>query len=125
MTKIRDSVLVITRDIVVDPKSMPPSIEKKVGSNCAVKLSSNNYMLIFCSVDFIFGTYHIYDAILSEDGELLGVVSKLIISPRPNDYYGARPSTIFICRASLVGDDLILVADKDYEVTLILESDLK
>jgi len=121
----RDGALVYTREATAYPELMPVvGRERKTGSNCVVKVSSNEYLLIFHSVDAVYGTYHTYAALLSSDAELLGVTEEPIISPRPNDYFGARPSTIFVCGASLVGNDLIVTAGKDDEITLILEAPL-
>ncbi len=121
----RDGSVVRVRDAIAYPELMPrEGIERKTGSNCVVKVSSNEYLLVFHSVDRVWGTYHTYAALLSSDGELLGITEEPIISPRPHDYFGARPSTIFVCGASLVGNDLIVSAGKDDEITVILEAPL-
>jgi len=106
------------------PELMPTSVERKTGSNCAVRVSSNEYLLIFHGVDSVFGTYHTYAALLSGDGELLAVTPEPILSPRPHDYFGARPSTLFPCGAALLGDELVVSAGKDDEVVLILSAPL-
>ena len=106
------------------PELAPTPHERKTGGNCVVKLSSNEYLLIFHSVEAYFSTYHTYVAIINGDGELLGVSPKPVISPRINDYYGARPATIFVCGAQLVKDELIISAGKDDEITLIMTAPL-
>ncbi len=120
----REDNIVLVEDLRVYPELMPMDDELKVGSNCVVKISSNEYLLIFHSVDKVFGTYHTYAALLNSDGELLGLTPEPILSPMPHTYFGARPSTIFVCGAAILKDKLILSAGKDDEITLILEADL-
>ena len=106
------------------PELMPGKHERKTGGNCSVRVSSNEHLLIFHSVDSTYGTYHTYAALVSDDGELLAVTPEPISSPRPSDYFGARPSTLFPCGAALIGNEVLLSAGKDDEVTLILATDL-
>ncbi len=106
------------------PELMPASNERKTGSNCSVRISSNECLLIFHGVDSVFGAYHTYAALLSNDGELLAVTPEPVSSPRPNDYFGARPTTLFPCGAALVGNEVLLSAGKDDEMTLILSAAL-
>ncbi len=91
---------------------------------CSVTISSNEHLLIFHGVDSVYGAYHTYAALLSDDGELLAVTPEPISSPRPSDYFGARPTTLFPCGATLIGNEVLLSAGKDDEITLILSAAL-
>ncbi len=106
------------------PELLPMGDEKKTGGNAAVKIGSNEYLLIFHVVE-LYGMYPQYAAVMDENGELLGVTTEPIISPLPHVYHGARPGTIFVCGATLYKDNLILSAGKDDEILLILESPLQ
>jgi len=120
----REGPVIDPLDARAYPELMPAGNERKTGSNCAVRVSSNEYLLIFHGVDSVFGAYHTYAALLSDDGELLAVTPEPVSSPRPNDYFGARPTTLFPCGATLVGDEVLLSAGKDDEITLILSAPL-
>lgn len=125
-------ILIAERDdVVVDPAStraypelMPLEWERKTGGNCVAKLSRNEYLLFFHGVDDLFGTYHTYVALLSDSGELLGVSPEPVITPRPKDYIGARPSTVFVCGAQVIKDKIIVSAGKDDEITILLEAEV-
>ncbi len=121
----RDGPVVDPLDARAYPELMPVSNERKTGSNCSVRISSNEHLLIFHGVDAVFGAYHTYAALLSDEGELLAVTPEPISSPRPNDYFGARPATLFPCGAALVDGEVLLSAGKDDEVTLILAAPLE
>lgn len=120
----RDGPVVDPLDARAYPELMPTGNERKTGSNCSVRISSNEHLLIFHGVDSAFGAYHTYAALLSDDGELLAVTPEPISSPRPNDYFGARPATLFPCGAALISDEVLLSAGKDDEITLILSTAL-
>ncbi|RLG82653.1 MAG: hypothetical protein DRO40_07130 [Thermoprotei archaeon] len=124
-TAPRNGGLIEISEIIFYPELAPTVNESKTGSNCITKLSSNEYLLIFHSVDKVFGCYYAYAAILDSSRELLAVTQKPIISPRVHDYYGARPGTIFVCGSQLVGNRLIVSAGKDDEIVLILETDIE
>ncbi len=121
----RKDCTVDLNEAIIHRELLPTSIERKTGGNYAVKISSNEYILFFHSVDRIHGTYHTYAAILDSEGELLGITPQPIISPRPHDYIGARPATIFICGAQILGDKILVSAGKDDEITLIMEAELE
>ncbi len=106
------------------PELLPMGDEKKTGGNASVKISSNEYLLIFHTVE-IYGMYPQYAALFDENGELLGVTPEPIISPLPQVYHGARPETIFVCGATLYDDKLVVSAGKDDEILLILEAPLQ
>ena len=120
----REGPVVDPLDARAYPELMPMGNERKTGSNCSVRISSNEHLLIFHGVDSVYGAYHTYAALLSDDGELLAVTPEPVSSPRPNDYFGARPTTLFPCGAALVGDEVLLSAGKDDEITLILSAAL-
>ncbi len=121
----RNEGLIEVSEITFYPELSPTINESKTGGNCVTKLSSNEYLLIFHSVDKVFGCYYTYAAILDSSGELLAVTPKPILSPRIHDYYGARPGTIFVCGSELIKNKLIISAGKDDEITLILETDIE
>jgi len=107
------------------PELLPnPEFELKTGANASLKLSSNEYLLLFHSVERIHGIYYTYAALLSDDGELLGVTPEPIISPQPGIYSGRRPSTIFVCGAIILNDKVLVSAGKDDEVLIMMEADL-
>ena len=120
----RDEAVVDTVSIRAYPELMPLEWERKTGSNCVAKLSRNEYLLFFHGVDDLFGTYHTYVALLSSSGELLGVSPEPVITPRPKDYVGARPSTVFVCGAQVIKDKIIVSAGKDDEITIFLEAEI-
>jgi len=122
----RHGALIRVREVKAYPELMPsPKTERKTGGNCVIKVSSNEHLLLFHSVEKVFGSYYTYAALLSGDGELLGVTPNPVIGPRQGDYYGARPSTVFVCGGALINNSLILSAGKDDEAVLILEVDLE
>lgn len=120
----RDENIIELKELKGYPELAPITYERKTGGNCTVKISSNEYLLIFHGVEAYFGCYYTYVALLDSDGELLGVSPKPVISPRVKDYIGARPATIFVCGAQLVKDELIVSAGKDDEITLIMSAPL-
>ena len=112
----RKNSIVEVNDIVFYPELAPMKGERKTGSNCIAKLSSNEYLLLFHGVDELFGYYYTYVALISNGGELLAMTPRPVITPRIHDYFGARPATLFVCGAQVVEDKLILSAGKDDEV---------
>ncbi len=120
----RDRNVVVFEELTTYPEFVPKEDEIKTGGNCSVKISSNEYLVLWHSVDRYFGCYYTYAAIFSSDGELLGVSPEPVISPRPADYTGTRPSTVFVNGAVLYKGKLIVSAGKDDELLLILEADL-
>ena len=106
------------------PDLLPDMDERKTGGNCAVKISSNEYMLIFHAVDK-HGIYYHYAALFDDMGELLGMSTEPIISPSIGVYSGLRPSTVFACGAMLYDDRLLVSAGRDDEITIIFEGDLE
>ena len=120
----RRNKVVEINEVKFYPELIPTDNEAKTGSNCVTKLSSNEYLLIFHSVDKVFGCYYTYAAILSSDGDLLAVTPQPILSPKIHDYFGARPGTIFVCGAQIINEKLVLSAGKDDEIVLILEADI-
>ncbi len=120
----REKNIVDARELRAYPELTPTSSERKTGGNCTAKISSNEYLLFFHSVEAYFGGYYTYAAIMDGNGELLGLTPEPIISPRVNDYIGARPATVFVCGAQLVGDKVLVTAGKDDEITLVMEASL-
>jgi len=112
------------KDLEPIPDLLPDVDERKTGGNCAVKISSNEYMLIFHAVDR-HGIYHHYAALFNDMGELLGMSTEPIISPSIGVYSGLRPSTVFACGAMLYNDKLLVSAGRDDEITIIFEGDVE
>ena len=122
---VREGSTVLFKTLRPIPELLPNSeFERKTGANTSLKLSSNEYLLIFHSVEKPHGMYYTYAAILSNDGELLGLTPKPILPPLPSYYSGRRPSTIFVCGALKLKDKIILSTGKDDEVLLILETNI-
>ncbi len=120
----REGNVVDLKGLTTYPELIPTKDELKTGGNCSVKISSNEYLVLFHAVDRYFGAYYTYAAIFSEDGELLAVTPEPVISPRPREFTGTRPATIFVNGAQLVKDTLIVSAGKDDEMLLFLETEL-
>ncbi len=120
----RDETTVDFKKMEPVPELLPMGDEQKTGGNASVKISSNEYLLIFHVVD-IYGMYPQYAALFDENGELLAVTPEPVISPLPHVYHGARPETIFVCGATLYKDKLIVSAGKDDEILLIMETPLE
>lgn len=120
----REETTVDFRGLEPVPELLPQKDEQKTGGNAAVKISSNEYLLIFHTVE-IYGMYPQYAALFDENGELLAVTPEPVISPLPNVYHGARPGTIFVCGATIYKDKLIVSAGKDDEILLIMEAPLQ
>jgi len=121
----RDKYIVSFKSLEPIPELAPiPGMELKTGANTSLKLSSNEYLLIFHSVEYPHGMYYTFAALLSDSGELLGVTPEPIISPYPELYSGRRPSTIFVCEAVKVRDKIIVCAGKDDEILVFLEGDV-
>ncbi len=96
----------------IDPESMEPILgtepwERKIGwSTNAVRLSSNEYLVGWHGVDRESHAYLEGVAVVSREGELLGV-SDYLIEPRDlNEMMGDRPAVIFGCGLARVGDQL-------------------
>jgi len=106
------------------PDLLPQEREKKVGGNVSVKISSNEYLLIYHAVEEYFGGYYTYAALFSEDGEYLGSTVEPIIPVSPDMYPGCRPTTIFVCGVVKVGDELIISAGKDDEIIVLYECEV-
>lgn len=64
----REGPVVDLLDARTYPELMPMSNERKTGSNCSVRVLSNEHLLIFHGVDSVYGAYHTYAALLSDDG---------------------------------------------------------
>ncbi len=120
----RDGAVVDYEHLEPVPELLPQGDEKKTGGNASVKIGSNEYLLIFHTVD-LYGMYPQYAAVFTGEGELLGVTPEPIISPLPEVYHGARPGTIFVDGAVLHRDNLIVSAGKDDEILLIMEAPLQ
>ena len=69
----------------------------EIGTSCALRISSNEYLLFFHSVDEYHALYHIFVAVLENSGELLSFSKNLVISYRINDYHIAKPRGVFPC----------------------------
>ncbi len=120
----REWNVVEAKELRTWPELVVTSDEVKTGGNCSAKLSSNEYLVLFHSVDRYFGCYYTYAAVFSSDGELLGVSPEPVISPKPRVFWGTRPSTVFACGIQVVKDRVLVSAGKDDEVLLILEASL-
>jgi len=107
------------------PELLPNlEFELKTGANASLKISSNEYLILFHSVERIHGTYYTYAALFSNDGEILGITTEPILQPQPSIYSGRRPSTIFVCGAVRLKDKIVISAGKDDEILLIMEADI-
>jgi len=121
----RDKHVVSFKSLEPIPELLPiPNIERKTGANASLKISSNEYLLIFHSVEYPHGMYYTFAALFSDTGELLGITPEPIISPYPEIYSGRRPSTIFVCGAIKIKDKIIISAGKDDEILILLEGDI-
>ena len=120
----RSGSVVEFKELEPIPDLLPDVDERKTGGNCAVKISSNEYMLIFHAVDR-HGVYYHYVALFNDMGELLAMSTEPIISPSIGVYGGLRPSTVFACGAMLYDDRLLVSAGRDDEITIIFEGDLE
>jgi len=120
----RMSSVVNIKDLHVYSELLPTNNEFKTDLNCALRISSNEYLLFFHSVDKYYTLYHTYVAVLSNDGKLLGLLRNPAISPRIHDYHGARPGTVFLCGAVKHEDTIYVSAGKDDEIILILETSI-
>ena len=96
----------------IDPGTLEPILgaepwERKVGwSTNAVKISSNEYIVGWHGVDKESHAYFEGVAVVSEEGELLGV-SDYLMEPRDvNEMIGDRPAVIFGCGLAEVNGDL-------------------
>ncbi|MEB3860374.1 MAG: hypothetical protein LRS43_04095, partial [Desulfurococcales archaeon] len=96
----------------IDPDSMEPILgvepwERKIGwSTNAVRLSGNEYLVGWHGVDRETHAYFEGVAVVTGEGELLGV-SDYLIGPRDiNEMMGDRPAVIFGCGLARVGDSL-------------------
>ena len=94
--------------------------EAKTGGNIAFKLSANEYVLLYHVVDS-HGVYYTYATLFNDNGELLAHSTVPILAPSVKEYYGRRPSTIFVCGAALYKDNVIISAGRDDEITVIYE----
>lgn len=122
---LREGEVVLFETLEPIPELAPlPNVELKTGANASIKISSNEYMLIFHSVEYPHGTYYTYAAIFDNSGELLGVTPEPIIHPYTDLYSGRRPSTIFVCGIVKVKDKIIVSAGKDDEILIFLEGGL-
>lgn len=121
----REDEVVSFKTLEPIPELAPlPNVELKTGGNASVKISSNEYLLIFHSVEHPHGMYYTFAALFSNSGELLGVTPEPIISPYPDLYSGRRPSTIFVCGAVKIKDRIIISAGKDDEILVFFEGEL-
>ncbi len=77
----RKGFVVDIRDLRVYSELLPTNDEVKTGSNCALKISSDEYLVFFHSVDKYYTLYHTYVAVFNNDDELLGL-SKTLLSPQ-------------------------------------------
>jgi len=122
---LREGEVILFETLEPIPELAPlPNVELKTGANASIKISSNEYMLIFHSVEYPHGTYYTYAAIFDDSGELLGVTPEPILHPYPELYSGRRPSTIFVCGVVRVKDKIIVSAGKDDEILVFLEGEL-
>ncbi len=120
----RDDTVVDFKTVEAVPELLPTEYEKKSGGNCAVKISSNEYLVLLHGVDNHYGMYYHYAALFSEAGELLAVSEKPVISPGIGIYSGTRPATVFACGIVKHGNTLLVTAGKDDEILVIYEAEL-
>ncbi len=93
----------------LEPILLPEPWEYKTGwSTNAVKISSNEYIVGWHGVgrDLV---YRSGFAVVSREGELLGVTDYVLEPRTPEEYIGERPGVIFGCGLLLQGDSLIWV----------------
>lgn len=116
----RHGVQVDFDELEVPPELLPSTDEVKAGGNATLRLSNNEYLLLYHIVDD-HGVYYTYGALFDRDAELLALTEEPIIAPEAGVYSGRRPSTVFVCGATLYGDSIIISAGRDDEITLIYE----
>jgi len=92
--------------------------EVKIGGNASLKISSNEYLLLYHVVDQ-HGIYYTYGALFDTSGELIALTDNPIIVPKLGVYSGRRQSTVFVCGAAKVGDEIIITAGRDDEIVII------
>ncbi|WFO75823.1 hypothetical protein J4526_02880 [Desulfurococcaceae archaeon MEX13E-LK6-19] len=113
-----DGAVVSFEELNPIPELLPQRDEHKTGGNAVLKISSNEFLLVYHSVDH-HGVYYTYAATLSKDGELLSMTRDPIITPGPTDYIGRRPGTIFVCGLAKYGNEILIAAGKDDEAIVI------
>ncbi len=116
----REGAQVDFDEIEIPPELLPLNGEDKVGGNASLKLSANEYLLLYHAVDE-HGVYYTYGALFDENAELLALTREPIIAPKIGVYSGRRPSTVFVCGAAVYGDSVIISAGVDDEITVIYE----
>lgn len=106
------------------PELQPRNWEVKTGGNCSVKISNNEYLLLYHVVDN-YGIYYTYAALLTKSGKLIALSKEPILTPLIGTYCGQRPSTIFVCGAIVYKDKLIVASGRDDEITVFYSSPLQ
>lgn len=116
----REGALVNFDEIEILPELLPLNGEEKVGGNASLKISANEYLLLYHTVDK-HGVYYTYSALFDENAELLALTREPIIAPEIGVYSGRRPSTVFVCGAAIYGDFVFISAGVDDEIAVIYE----
>ena len=114
----RDGACVSFDELEAVPELLPTEGEDKTGGNVSLKLSSNEYLLLYHVVD-MHGAYYTYAALFDEDAELLALTEEPVIAPNPGVYSGRRPATVFVCGAIKHGDEILVTAGRDDEITIV------
>ena len=109
-------------EVVVPPLLQPMEGDVKTGGNASLRLSSNEYLLLYHAVDE-HGVYYVYGALLDPQGEVLSWTREPLLAPTPGLYSGRRPSTVFPCGAVKLGDKIVISAGVDDEITVFYEVD--
>ncbi len=116
----RKGTVVEFDEALIPPELAPGNGEVKTGGNVSLKLSSNEYLLLYHAVDH-HGAYFVYAALMDAQGNLLALARDPLIAPEPGLYSGRRPSTVFPCGAVKVGDSILITAGVDDEITVMYE----
>jgi len=120
----RKDNIIFFDEMEAPPELQPRNKETKTGGNCSVKISNNEYLLLYHVVDR-HGIYYTYAALLNKSGELTAASKEPILAPLIGTYCGQRPSTIFVCGAIVYKDKLIVASGRDDEITVFYSSPLQ
>ncbi len=116
----REGAKVEFDEMEIVPELLPQHGELKSGGNASLKISRNEYLLIYHIVDN-HGIYYTYAALFSDDAELLALMEEPLIVPDIGVYSGRRPSTVFVCGAAKYGNIILISAGRDDEISIIYE----
>ena len=121
--ELRDLTTVVGESIRPLDPLLPANGEAKTGGNCCVRVSRDEYLLIYHVVDE-HGVYRCYSAIIDGGGEIRALLPYPLIEPDPTLFRGRRPSTVFPCGAAIHRDTLLVAAGVDDEIAVVFEGSL-